>query len=122
MATVNDKPQPPLLIERLPELAQEIRSGLRRFAAGRSESSLDFEALIESVEELRILSRCKCGDDFCATFWTGELRESNRGKQRTIWLDPEESFLNLDILGASIITVEVLYRPDVKARLDALFS
>ena len=123
MATVNQGSRSLLLTEHLPELAEEIRTLLsnRRVEGHSTFTTEELQALSQSVDGLRILSRCRCGDDFCASFSTGELRQADYGRQRTIIAEDVEGILNLDVLNGKIVEVEVLYRPEVKATLDALF-
>ena len=52
--------EPKRLVAALPELAEEIQ----RMLAERGESKL-----AEQVQELNLIERCRCGDDFCATFY-----------------------------------------------------
>ena len=123
MATVNQGSRWFLMAEQLPELAEEIRTLLnnRMFEGDSTFTPEELEALSQSVDGLRILSRCRCGDDFCASFSTGDQPEADYGRQRTLIADGVEGILNLDVLNGRIIEVDVLYRPEVKAKLDALF-
>ena len=50
----------PLLSEVLPAFAEELRGQL---------IASDEPELAEQVGHLRIVDRCRCGDDFCATFY-----------------------------------------------------
>jgi hypothetical protein len=81
------------------------------YAAGES-------SLAESVHELRLVDRCRCGDDFCATFYTAPLPNGAYGPTlRSFELEPEEGMIILDVVEERIVCVEVLYRPAVSARL-----
>lgn len=67
-----------------------------------------------------ILDRCRCGDDFWATFYTQPKPESGYGPgHRNVALAPEEGVLILDIVEVSIACVEVLYRDDIRQKLQA---
>jgi hypothetical protein len=87
------------------------------------------QALLDLAEELRILlindnqnelasqiemlhiDRCRCGDDFCATFYTAPKPKGAWGAQHeTIPLDCEGGYLNLDVVDGKIVSIEVLYR------------
>jgi hypothetical protein len=57
-----------LLAETLPAFAAELRRPLTE--NGESE-------LAARVPGLMILDRCRCGDDFCATFYTKPKPEGN---------------------------------------------
>ncbi len=96
--------------EVLPELAEELERLLVK--VGRQD-------LVSQVRGLPIVGRCRCHQEDCGSFDTGE-RPSRRS---TIDLYSEECFLALDTDGySSIVHVEVLGRPDVKKKLDAVFG
>ena len=44
----------------LPEIANELRVGLRD----------DRPDLVATLDDLELVDRCRCGDEFCATFYT----------------------------------------------------
>lgn len=54
-------PTYPQIVEALPELARELEA----FLAEQGESGLATQ-----VCALKIVDRCRCGDDFCTTFHT----------------------------------------------------
>jgi hypothetical protein len=58
--------QAPLMVDVVPELAAEIEQELR--ASGDAE-------LAEQVARLRMTRSCGCGDNFCASFYTGPYGE-----------------------------------------------
>ena len=100
---------PPLLRNVAPELEAELTELL--VEAGES-------GLAEQVEGLAIFDRCRCGDSFCASFYTIPNPTTPYPKGfRTVALRPGE--LHLDVLGSTIMYVEVLYRDDLKAKIDA---
>ena len=77
-------------------------------------------ALSAQVAGLRIVDRCRCGDDFCASFFTAPRPVGSYGPgHRTIALAPALGYLNVDVVGGDIVQVEVLYRDDVKAEIHA---
>jgi hypothetical protein len=96
----------------LPEFAAELELLLR--AEGET-------ALASQVSQLMIVNRCRCPDDFCATFYTslGD-RESCNPIPGTIVLEPENGVVNIDVTSGKITCIEVLYRPDVKEVLQAM--
>ena len=100
------------LVEALPELANELERLLR----------LEGEAeLAAQVQGLRIVDRCQCGDDFCATFYVQPKPMGSYGPtHRTVALGPEQGMLILDVDNAKIACIEVLYRDDIRHRLDTL--
>lgn len=100
---------PILLKDALPEFADELEGLLN--AEGHS-------SLAEQVATLRILDRCRCGDDFCATFYTQPKPRGAFGSlHRNVELEPEEGMIILDIVNSIIACVEVLYRDDVRSKL-----
>jgi hypothetical protein len=54
-----------LLVDVFPELSAELEQLLR--VSGKP-------ALAEQIAGLRVLDRCRCGDDFCATSYGPGLR------------------------------------------------
>jgi len=99
----------PLLCEVLPELASEVEALLSR----EGEAKLALQ-----VQELRIVDRCRCGDDFCATLYTAPRPKGAWGPGHyTLSLDPEIGFLNVDVVKGKIVELEVLFRDKIRARL-----
>ena len=64
------------------------------------------------------MDRCRCGDDFCATFYTAPKPRGAWGaKHETISLDAENGYLNVDVNNGKIVCVEVLYRDEIRNKL-----
>jgi hypothetical protein len=102
---------PPSLQHTLPELADELSRLLQ--AAGH-------ECLARQVPALKILDRCRCGDEFCATFYTQPQPLGAYGAgHENIKLEPERGMLILDVVRGSIACVEVLYRDEIRRALLA---
>jgi hypothetical protein len=102
-----------LLTDTLPEFAAELRQLL--IEMGEPE-------LAAQVSGLTILDRCRCGDDFCAAFYTQPKPDGSYGPgHRNVALTPEEGTLILDVVGGEIACVELLDRKDVREKLDELF-
>jgi|SRR5579859_7253308 len=102
-----------LVAEVFPALAGELQELLLK--QNRHE-------LAEQVPTLRIVDRCRCGDDFCASFYT-QTKPTGRYPPgtKTIELDTKEGMLILDVVDGAIAQVEVLNREDVrKALLTAI--
>jgi hypothetical protein len=98
-----------LLEDVLPELAEELRAQLEK------DSEHD---LVSQIPSLRIVDRCRCGADFCATFYTAPKPRGAWGPvHETIALDCEEGYLNLDLVNRQIVSVEVLYRDELRNKL-----
>jgi hypothetical protein len=102
-----------LLIEKLPELAQELEQLLRKHGD---------PDLAEQVPTLEIVNRCRCEDDFCSSVCTKPEPKGPYGKgHQTLLLDPERGMLLVDVVDRQIAFVEVLYRDDIrKALLEVL--
>ncbi|MGB6691992.1 MAG: hypothetical protein WBE76_29470 [Terracidiphilus sp.] len=104
---------PPRLVEVFPEFALELEELLIR--ANRAE-------LAAQIPELSIARRCRCEDDFCATFHTQHERERRSGRDfGHLELQPKAGMIILDIVSGHIAEVEVLYRDDVRRALHAVF-
>jgi hypothetical protein len=100
---------------RLIDVAPELVSELERLLVQAGESRLAAHA-----NSLRIVDRCRCGDDFCATFYTRPRPVGAYGSgHRTIALSPETGYLNVDAVGPDIAQVEVLFRDELKAKIHA---
>jgi hypothetical protein len=110
---MNQQPEKRLLLtEVLPAFVTELRQLLE--AQGEPE-------LAAQVPGLVILDRCRCGDDFCATFYTQPKPDGAYGPgHRNVALTPEEGMLILDVVAGEIACVEVLDRKDVREKLDAV--
>jgi hypothetical protein len=101
---------PTLLTASLPEFAGELRRLLTE------EGKLE---LASKVPQLKIVDRCRCGDDFCSTFYTRPKPEATYGPDHyTVVLSPTDGMVNVDVAEGEIACVEVLYRDDVKAKLQ----
>ncbi len=100
------------LTESLPQFARELCALL--------EASLHAE-LLEQIPSLRIHDRCRCGDDFCSTFYTAPRPKGAYGTGYwALPLRPETGMVILDLVNQQIVCVEVLYRPDVQRELFAV--
>jgi hypothetical protein len=101
------------LAEYLPELAEE----LKRCLNGAAEP-----VLAGQIDNVAIVDRCRCGDSFCGSIRTARKPNGAYGDgHRTVLLEPANGMLILDVVHDRIVYIEVLYRPDVKERLDLLF-
>ena len=101
-----------LLTDTLPAFAAELRQLLEE--QGEPE-------LAAQVPGLAIRDRCRCGGDFCATFYTQPKPKSGFGPgHRNVALTPDEGMLILDVVAGEIACVEFLDRNDVRQKLDAV--
>lgn len=96
------------LLEALPEFAAELAGGLREAGHFR---------LAGEVAQLTLADRCRCDEDFCATFYTvpktalppyGEVEE---------FVALARGVMCVQVARERIVCVEVLYRPDVRDKL-----
>jgi len=98
-----------LLTEILPAFAAELEHLLEK--EGEAE-------LAAQVPRLVIVDRCRCGDDFCASFYTEAKPEGAYGPgHRCFEVEPTEGMLILDIVAEKIVHVEVLYRNEIREKL-----
>jgi hypothetical protein len=106
----NEKPT--LVSDVFPEFATELQHLLTEQGEHK---------LAAQVPGLVILDRCRCGDDFCATFYTQPKPKGIYGPgHRNVALTPEEGMLILDVVGGEIASVEVLYRDEVRKKLNTV--
>jgi hypothetical protein len=108
MATVS-----PLLQDSLPDLADELTSLLRK----KNEKDL-----LEQVPLLRLVDRCRCGDDFCATLYTASKPKGAYGpNHESICLNPSSGQFILDLVDRKIMCIEILFREDLRSRVLQVF-
>ena len=101
----------PSLIEILPLLAEEITELL---------SKHNEHELAAQVAKLTVVDRCRCGDDFCATFYTQPKPDGSYGpNHRNVDLEPEHGYLILDVVSEQIMAIEVLYRDEIRRTIQA---
>lgn len=105
------EPNQPRVRDLLPSLAEELQELL----VGRGELGL-----ADQVLQLGILDRCRCEDDFCATFYVQPKPDGAYGSgHRCVDLDPETGMLILDVVNDRIACIEALYRDDIRRVLLA---
>jgi hypothetical protein len=101
----------PHLKDIAPELVAELQQLLSQEGAF---------TLATQVADLPIVDRCRCGDYFCATFYTIARPKGPFGPGHyTIALSPRVGMLNVDVIGSKIVQVEVLYRDDLRVKIHA---
>ena len=99
----------PLLQEVLPEFTDELRALLKKD---------ELIQLVGQVASLRIVDRCRCGEESCASFYTVPKPEGAWGAgHENIVLDAGEWMLVLDTVGGKIVHVEILDRADIRGQL-----
>jgi hypothetical protein len=91
------------VVDQWPTLAGQLRRAL--LAEGEATRAA-------SVDVLRVVELCGCGDDFCQSFYTAPKPDGAYGPgHRDVFLDPPwPGLLIVDILQDEIVFVEVLYR------------
>jgi hypothetical protein len=100
-----------LLTEIFPPLARELELLLKN--QGEVE-------LAAQVSQLVIVDRCRCGDDFCSSFYTQPKPQgSYEPGHRCMDLDAAEGMLVLDVVAGKIAYIEVLNRNDMRRKLIA---
>jgi hypothetical protein len=100
-----------LIAEAFPSLATDLQQLLSK----RSGSELAAQ-----VPAQQIVDRCRCGDDFCASFYT-QPKPTGRYPTEIIELDTTEGMLILEVVDRAIAHVEVLNREGVrKVLLNAI--
>jgi hypothetical protein len=68
-----------------------------------------------------LVNRCRCGDDFCATFYTAPRPDGAYGAgHQNVVVETTEGMVILDLVKDEIKCVEVLHRPDVRKVLLAV--
>jgi len=98
-----------LLTEILPHLADELEQLLKK--AGKP-------LLAAQVSQLTIVERCRCGDDFCASFYTQPKPEGKYGPGHDCMdLDAARGMLLLDVVDGAIAHIEILNRNDIRQKL-----
>jgi hypothetical protein len=98
--------------EVFPEFARELE---------QLTASSERPELARDVASLSIVDRCKCGQANCAHFYTAPPPAGSYGPAHSnVMLDADSGLVVLDVVGDTIVAVEVLDRPDVKRRLDLL--
>lgn len=96
-------------VDSFPELAQEIEGLLVE------EGEPDLAA---QVRDLKIVNRCRCGDDFCATIYT--MIRPKRGydfTHRNVPLPSDKGMICLDIVDEKIAGLEILFRDEIREKL-----
>ena len=100
------------LAEALPLFSAELEAALRR---------QDRSDLASQVSRLPLVNRCRCGDDFCATFYTAPVPRGAYGSgHENVIVETIEGMVILDLVNGEIKCVEVLHRPDVQKDLLAV--
>jgi len=77
--------------------------------------------LATQISGLRIVDRCRCGDDFCSTFYVQPKPDGAYGpSHRSVDLAPQQGTIILDVVDEKIACVEVQYRDEIREKLQAL--
>jgi hypothetical protein len=101
--------EPLSLVDMFPALSTELQQLLSK----QGEASLAAQ-----VPRLAVIDRCRCGDDFCGTFYVQPKPKGAYGRgHRNVALEPREGMLILDVVDDKIAAVEVLYRDEIRDRL-----
>jgi hypothetical protein len=104
----------PYLREAMPDFASELRSFL--YLGGYAE-------LCPQVDSLKVVDRCRCNAEDCATFYTEPKPNGAWGDgHRNLVLPTQDFDLIVDVVHDRIVCVEILERPDVKQMLDSILG
>jgi hypothetical protein len=75
--------------------------------------------LAQRIGGLAVVDRCRCGEANCAHFYTAPKPVGSYGpRHENVLLPVGRGLVVLDLVDGTIVGVEVLDRPDVKAPLD----
>lgn len=99
-----------------------LRVVLPAFSSELERSLLDqgHADLASQVMTLPLVDRCRCGDDFCATFYTAARPAgAYEPEPSNLEVATDQGMIILDLVNDSISCVEVLFRPDVRDSLLA---
>lgn len=102
------------LLDLLPDFASELDRALR---------ADDADDLADQVRGLSITAVCRCGDDFCSSFYTGPRPDGPWGQtHRNVVPEVAFGMIVLDVVDDQIRYVEVLDRADVKSIIATLID
>lgn len=106
-----------LLAEALPLLATELEQRLRE------KRQIEVAG---QLPQIQIVDRCRCGDDFCSSFYTQPVFGSIHDIQKALWpphrwvkLEAARGSLTVDLEWEIIAQVKVLHREDIRNALIA---
>jgi len=100
-------------VEMFPALSTE----LQQLLAEQGEPELAAQ-----VPNISVIERCRCEDDFCGTFYVLPKPAGAYGPgHRNVSLEPGRGMLILDVVNDKIAAVEVLYRDEIRQRLQIEF-
>ena len=98
-----------LIAKEFPDLSHELRALL---------SNTGDAGLVAQISELKLIDRCRCGDDFCATIYTQPKPTKSFGpSHRNIPLSPTKGMIILDVVENNIACIEILYRDEIRKKL-----
>jgi hypothetical protein len=101
-----------LVSEAFPELSEALRELLRD--KGEAE-------LAEQISVLKLVDRCHCGDDFCATMYTQAKPVARYGPDhRAMDLDADKGMIIPDVVEDKIVCIEILHRGEIRMKLLAM--
>jgi hypothetical protein len=104
---------PMILRDVLPGLAGELEALLR---------SDNESELASQIASLKVVDRCRCDSDSCATIYNVPKPEGAWGPtHRNIVLDVPEGMTVIDVLDEKIVCIEILDRYEITAQVLNLF-
>jgi hypothetical protein len=117
-----------LLRKDIPELSEQLSASMTQYLFRDQFSSEEvkgaFSNALSEVWELEVMQPCPCSNDFCGSFYTRERTNAEEARLQAI---PSYTFplegdnLIITVVGGHLVYVEVLFRPEIKAKVDAIF-
>jgi hypothetical protein len=102
----------PLIVDAFPEFAAELEALLEE------EGEV---ALARQVAALRIVERCQCGDDSCATMYTIPKPKGAWGpNHRNIIPDAKSGMIVVDVVNENVAEIEGLNRDEIRRKLNEI--
>jgi hypothetical protein len=98
-----------LVSEIFPELFTELQELLQHKGEAK---------LAAQIPELRLVDRCRCGDDFCATIYTQAKPAKRYGpSHRSLDLEADKGMIILDVVEDKVACIEILHRGEIRMKL-----
>lgn len=99
------------LIRVMPDVADELNAGFKEI--GRYD-------LAAKVAGLELVDRCRCENEFCATFYTQPKASLAKPKEVEELIIPMQGLMCIQLDRGQVVWVELLYRPEVREKLKIL--
>ena len=100
------------LADALPEFAEELAQGL---------AAEGYKHLAEAVHSVEIVERCVCDEPGCVTFYAVNKTSASAWPECKRVIAPAKGVMCVHYSNRQILWVEVLGRPDDRAKLDQIY-